>query len=93
MESQIDLFDISEFRPDPNAIEFGPDGWAAVWHCPVMNRNIRWQHVSGWCVQHCGHGTALQPYTLVDTDGHERNDFGAFAKLQEAKNKIEGFQC
>jgi hypothetical protein len=46
----------------------------------------RFDHASGWHIEHCGHGTALRPWAVYDPSGkiHLRPHGGAFETLDLA---------
>lgn len=61
------------------------DGWSKT-------RPGEWVHVSGWCVRHCGHPTALWPYYGIPAGGGpmELSPSGyAFSTLNEAQEAME----
>lgn len=44
-------------------------GWTRVDPRPWSKLRARWEHTSGWRLDHCGHPTALWPWALFDPAG------------------------
>jgi len=44
-------------------------GWTRVDARPWHKCSARWQHTSGWRLEHCGHPTANWPWALYDPAG------------------------
>jgi len=44
-------------------------GWARVDPRPWSKITARWEHPSGWQIQHCGHPTAHHPWMLYSPEG------------------------
>jgi hypothetical protein len=50
-------------------------GWERVDPRPWGKLSAQWDHVDGWHLRHCGHPTALTPWTLHAPDGTEVRAF------------------
>jgi hypothetical protein len=62
---------------------------AAPWVADGKGVTRRFEHPSGWVVQHCGHPTALHPWAVYSPDGflHRHGCVGkgrAFVQLLDA---------
>jgi hypothetical protein len=44
-------------------------GWQRTDPRPWTKLTARWQHAAGWHLAHCGHPTALWPWSLYAPDG------------------------
>jgi hypothetical protein len=53
----------------PSPKQSAAAGWTRTDPRPWTKLRARWQHVSGWRLEHCGHPTALRPWALYDPTG------------------------
>lgn len=72
-------------------LELRYPGWTRVSAAKAGKCNTHWRHDSGWEVRHCGHPTALYPYTAThpDVDRTVVSNAGVgFVDLEQAFDEI-----
>lgn len=78
-----------EPSPEPAKRQAKVKPWSVI-KAPGGCGNV-YTHTSGWQVKHCGHPTALYPYSVHDLEGrmHLHPNGRAFQYLKDAKAYVE----